>query len=230
MRLPRLGRKVKKVQAAFVANLGAGRFDGGVGVALVAIGEADALSIFIELGGVEGAGEEVLEDDRIGDADRLQVLHRAAQVEAAEVLIAGELDLADFDRRAFLDVEVDLHRGGRNGLDVGLDGGELMAVLGEQFREDVLRAHHLGGIVLALNGETDLLLLEAIEDVGGRDGAVALVIDLANGGAFADEDVEDDALLRIFALDAQVLKVAGVPEGVEVALDARPDRRYRRDG
>ena len=62
MRLPRLGRKVKQVQSAFVANLGAGRFDRGVGVTLVAIGEANALSIFVQLGGVEGAGEEILEE------------------------------------------------------------------------------------------------------------------------------------------------------------------------
>ena len=56
----------------------------------------------------------------------------AAQVERAQVLVAGELDLAHLHHRAFLDVEVHLHRGRRNGLDVGLDGGELVAVLGEQ--------------------------------------------------------------------------------------------------
>ena len=83
----------------------------------------------------------------------------------------------------------------------------------------VFGPHHLGGVVLALNGEADLLLLEAIEDVGVGDGAIALVIDLADGGLFADENIEDDALLRVFALNAQVFKVAGVPEGIEVALD-----------
>ena len=51
------------VQAAFVADLGARRFDGGVGVAFVAIGKANALSVFVELGGVEGAGEEIFKDD-----------------------------------------------------------------------------------------------------------------------------------------------------------------------
>ena len=56
----------------------------------------------------------------------------AAQVERADVPVAHELDLAHLHHRAFLDIEVDLHRGRRNGLDVGLDGGELVAVLGEQ--------------------------------------------------------------------------------------------------
>ncbi len=51
------------------------------------------------------------------------------------------------------------------------------------------------------------------------DGVVALVIDLADRGALANEDVEDDALFCIFSLNAQVFKVAGVPERIEVALD-----------
>ncbi len=164
--LAAIGPEGEPVKAAFVANLGTGRFDGRVGVALVAVGQADALGVFVELGSVEGAGEQILENDGIRDADGLQVLHRAAQVKAAQVLIAGELDLADFDRRAFLDIEVDLHRGGRNGFDVSLDDGELVAVLGEQLCQYRLGTHHLGGVVLALNGEADLFLFEAVENVG----------------------------------------------------------------
>ncbi len=58
-----------------------------------------------------------------------------AQVARRDVLIAGELDLAHLDRGAFLNVEVDGDRGRRNRLDVGLDGGELVAVLGEQLAD-----------------------------------------------------------------------------------------------
>jgi hypothetical protein len=36
---------------------------------------------------------------------------------------------------------------------------------------------------------------------------------------FSGQNVEDDALLRVLALDAQVLEVRGIPERVEVALD-----------
>ena len=53
------------------------------------------------------------------------------RMQAAEVLVAGEADVAHLHRGAFLDVEVHLHRGRRNGLDLGLDGGELVAVLGQ---------------------------------------------------------------------------------------------------
>ena len=63
------------VQSALVANLGLRLLDGGVGVALVAVGLAHALGVFFELGGVVGLGEEVLEDDGVGNADGLQVLH-----------------------------------------------------------------------------------------------------------------------------------------------------------
>ena len=54
-------------------------------------------------------------------------------------------------------------------LTIGLDGGELVAVLGQQLLQDgCMRACDLGGVVLALHGEADLLLLEAVEHVGLR--------------------------------------------------------------
>jgi hypothetical protein len=109
----------------------------GLEVAAVAIGLAHALGVFVQLAGVEGAGEEVLEDDGVGNADGLEVLHRVAQDAVAEVVVAVEGDLADLDRRAFLDVEGDADGGRRDGLDFGLDGGELVAVLGEQVLQDI---------------------------------------------------------------------------------------------
>jgi hypothetical protein len=88
---------------------------------------------------------KIFEDDGVGNADGLQVLHRAAQNEAAEVLVANELDLAHLHGGAFLDIEVDLHRGRRNVLDIELDGGELVAVLGENLLENGGGAQDLGG-------------------------------------------------------------------------------------
>ncbi len=62
--------------------------------------------------------------------------------------------------------------------------------------------------------------MRLVEDVGLRNRVQALVVDLADGGLFTDVDVEDDAALGIlFTLDADIFEVAGVPEGVEVALD-----------
>ena len=54
---------------------------------------------------------------------------------------------------------------------------------------DGLGALHLGGVVLAFHGEADLFFLEAVEQVGLRDGAEARVVDFADGGLFRDEDV-----------------------------------------
>ena len=127
-----VGPEGEPVESALVANLRLGLFDRGVVIALVAVGLAHPLRVFLQLGGVEGLRKQILEDDRIRNADGLQVLHRAAQQQAADVLVAGELDLAHLHRGAFLDVEVHLHRGRRNRLDLGLDGGELVPVLGEQ--------------------------------------------------------------------------------------------------
>ncbi len=85
--------------------------------------------------------------------------------------------------------------------------------------DDRLGPLDLGGVVLAFDRKPDLFLLEAVEDVGNGNRVQALVVDLADGGLLADKDVEDDALFRVLALDAQVLEVAGVPERVEIALD-----------
>ena len=65
----------------------------------------------------------------------------------------------------------------------------------------------------------NLLLFEAVEHVGHRHAVQALVVDVANGGFFADKHIQEDALFGILALDAQILEVAGVPERVEIALD-----------
>ena len=105
--------------------------------------------------------------------------------ERADMPVAQRTDLAHLDHRAFLDVEVDLHRGRRNGFDVGLDGGELVAVLGQQLLDDRFGLLDLGGIVLALHGKPDLFLLEAVKDVGDGDAVQALVIDLADVGFLA---------------------------------------------
>ena len=52
-----VGTEGEPVQAAFVADLRLGLLDGGVVVALVAVGLAHALGVFLELGGVEGLRE-----------------------------------------------------------------------------------------------------------------------------------------------------------------------------
>ncbi len=104
-------------------------------------------------------------------------------------------------------------------LTLGADGGELVTVLGEEILEDGLGALDAGGVVLAFDGEADLGFLEALGDIRQRDGVVAGVVQLADGGLFLDVDDELDAGGGVDALDADVFEVAGVPERVEVALD-----------
>src|SRR5664279_2977561 len=135
------------------------------------------------------------------------------------MLVAGEVNLANLNRGAFLDIEVDLHRGGRNGLDLGADGRELVAVLGENLAQHSLGPLDLGRVILAFLGEADLLFFEAVKNVGLRHDIQALVIDFANGGFFLDVNIQDDSFFGVLALDAQVLEVTGVPQRIEIAFD-----------
>ena len=133
MRLPLREGSQRKIQAALIANVGQRSFDAGPEVAAVAVRRANALGVFFQLACVVGAGKQVFQDDRVRNADRPQVLHGGTQRPAGNVLVAVKLDIAHFDRGAFLDVEVDRDRRRRNGLDVGMDGRKLVAVLGQQF-------------------------------------------------------------------------------------------------
>ena len=100
-----LGPEGEQREAAFIADVGGGLADDGLEVAVVLVGHADPLGVFFELAGVVGAGEEVLQEDGMRNADRPQVPHGGAKGAAVDVLVAGEADVADLDRRAFLDVE-----------------------------------------------------------------------------------------------------------------------------
>ena len=133
--------------------------------------------------------------------------------------VAGEFNLAHLHSGAFLDVEVHLHRGRGNRLHLFLDGGELVPVLGEQILEHLLYPLDLGWIVLALNRKPNLFLLQAVQDIRLGDRVKAFIVDLADRGLLPDKDVQDNALLRVLALDAQIVEVRRVPQRVEVALN-----------
>src|SRR5450756_414652 len=78
-----------------------------------------------------------------------------------------------------------------------------------------------GRIVLALLGKSDLALLEFVEDVTLGDRTQAHVFDLADGRLFLDVNVDDPAFGGGLPLDAQIVEVAGVPQGIKVALQGR---------
>ncbi len=202
-----------------VVDLGFGVVDQHLEVAAVLVLGADAFGIFFKFGGVVGLGEEVFKKDGVRDADGLEVLHGRAQRAVIDVFVAPEADASNLDLGPFLNDESDADGGGRDGPDFGADGGELASVLGEQFLEDNFGLLDLGGIVLVLHRESDFALLEAVEHVAGGNGIQAGVVDLADGRPLFEVNVKDPAFGALFALKADVLKVAGVPEGVEVAFD-----------
>ena len=202
--------------------MGDGIADPGPEIAPVLKRAAHPLCIFLEFAGIVGTGEEVLQENRVRDPHRPEVPHRRAQLARTHRLVAGESDIPDFYRGAFLDDEVDRDRGRRNGLDVRLYGRELVPVFGQQVADHIDRTRQPGRIVGALHREaSDMLFLEAVQNIRGRDRVQALVVDLANSRLFFNDDVENDALGGILARDLQILEVSGVPERVEVALDGR---------
>ena len=80
-------------------------------------------------------------------------------------LLPSKVNLADLNLGAFLDHKGDADRGRRNRPNLGADGGELASVFGQQFLDRHFGFLDLGGIVLALWGQSDLRVLEAVEHV-----------------------------------------------------------------
>ncbi len=145
-----------KAVVAAVVDVGFGFVDHDLEIAAILKFGAHPLGVFIEFGGIVGTGEQVLEEDGVGNADGPQVLHGPAQQAGLDMLIAGENNLADFDLRALLDHEGEAQGSGRNGPNLGADGGELTAVLGEQLLDHHLSAFDLGGVVLAFDRKAPL--------------------------------------------------------------------------
>ena len=69
---------------------------------------------------------------------------------------------------------------------------------------------------MALLGKADLALLELVEHVALRDRTKADVLDLADRRLFLHIHVDDPALGGGLALNAQIVKISGVPQRVEV--------------
>ena len=203
-----------------VANLGLRIVYEDFEISLGLIEEADALSIFVELACVIGAGEQIFQNERMRDSDRLGVLHRRAQFAAGNLLVAVEADLADFDLRTFFDNEVDADRSRRNPAHFGADGSELPPMLTEQALQHHLRLLHLRGIILTLLRKPDFLFLETIKHVALRNRIQAGVLNLADGRLLSYVDVNDYALRSFLPLEAKIVVVAGIPERIEVSLNS----------
>src|ERR1039458_3227128 len=187
-------------------------------VAPVLVLGAHPLGVFSKLGGIVGLGKDILQENGMGNADRSQILHRRAQNPRLDILVAFELDLADFDLRSFLDHECEADRSGRNLPQFCANGGELPPVFGKQVLDGNLCLLEAGGIVLTFDHQAYFVLLEAVEHVAIRNRTEANVVDFANCRLFLHLDNDPPALGGLLTEELDVFEVARVPQGVEVAF------------
>ena len=120
-------------------------------VTFVLIELPDAFLVFLELGGIVGLGKDILEEDRMRNTDRMQVLHRPDHDQVAENRISLNFDFAHFHLRPFIHVEGYLERGRWDLSDFRIDGRELASSLRQIFLEDHRGALNFIRVVLRLN-------------------------------------------------------------------------------
>src|SRR5215510_7142850 len=160
---------------------------------------------------------EVREQARV-----LDQLHRPAQPPLREtVAIAHELDLLDADSLAFVHVEDQTHRGGRNILHLDRDLRVRMPLLGQQLTQDQPGAVDFRGVEIRLLADIDGLFFEPGQDLalGGR--LQAEVIYGADDRVFLD--LEDDDLAAAGPvldeeLGRQWVEQPHLNDGLQIAL------------
>src|SRR5262249_4662863 len=91
-------------------------------------------------------------------------------------------------------------------------------MLGQQLQQHDLGFDHLGGIVGAIDRQSDLDLLITLEDVALRNRIHPLVFDGADRRFLADVNVDGPAFGRLLTLHADVFKVTAGPDGTKIAL------------
>ncbi len=163
-----------------------GLANGNLEIAVVSIQASNAdFQILAQLFAVVGLREHrdipEVERDRVGPV----VAHGADQFTVAESVVSGEFDFADFDLRAFLDLENENDGvAGSYALVLRSDFRELAAVLAQQFLQHDFRFLDFRWIELAFDAETDLAFLEPVENVRFGNGVDAVVADAADLRAF----------------------------------------------
>src|SRR3954470_7460546 len=184
-------------------------------------GLAHQFHIIFEVGGIVGFGKKIFEKDGVWYADRLHEMHGLAQLTALHVLIADKFDTSDLNLRPFAHNKCESNRCWRYWPDFGADGGELVAMFGFQVPDYDFGLLNFGGIVLRLWRERNFVLLESIENVAFGDGIDAEIVDLSHPRLLFNINMQDPALGRGLALEANILEIAGIPQRVEIALDGR---------
>ncbi|MNZ92071.1 hypothetical protein D3C78_1110820 [compost metagenome] len=134
-------------------------------------------------------------------------LEQAGQLLAGEHLVADDVDVLDRGDRTFVDLDLQRHAVARLGLDLGLDGRGI-AALGHVLALQFVAHPFEGGLLEDLAfGQTGLL--QALEQVLGGDGLVALDLDRGNRRALDQIDHQHIAVTA----KADVLEKAGLEQG-----------------
>src|SRR5579885_620146 len=185
-------------------------------IAVVLIEAADAhFQVLIELVAVVrfGHNRNVEEVQRNGVG--AVVAHGANQLPVAECMVSREFDFADLDLGAFLDFEDQDHRvAGRDPFILRGDFCKLPPVFSQQFFQDDFGLLDFGGIKLAFHGQTDFAFLEAVQDVGLRDGVNPIIADAPDDGALLhleDDDLAVGHVGGIFHAQLDAFEELGVP-------------------
>jgi hypothetical protein len=135
-------------------------------------------------------------------------------------VIAREGNQADLDLWAFVNGENEFHGiTGRNFFVGRFYHRELMAVLGLELPDGHFGLLNLRRIELTLNGEAYLAIFETIEDVRFRYGLNAVVLDAADDGPLDHIEGQNFGVgvaALILNFKANVLKILGIPKGLEI--------------
>ena len=139
-------------------------------------------------------------------------------------MIAGKIDVSDFNFRAFFDFEnEDYGVAGSNAFVLRSNFRELAAVFAEKIFQDDLGLLDARGIELAFDGEADFLFLEAIENVRFGDGVDAVVANAADYRAlfdFEDYSLMAGAIGGVFDPELDVFEELRVPERLKIAAQS----------
>ncbi len=131
-------------------------------VAVRLIELANAIGVFVQLGRVVGTCEQILKQQRMGQPDRLKVLHGANHLAVGERGVPVNDDVADLYLRPFVDRKGDVYTAGRNLANLWSYVCILMTALCFVFLEHVLRPLHFARVILRFRRQADLPLFQAV--------------------------------------------------------------------
>ena len=147
-------------------------------------------------------------------------LQAVFQFTVMEYLVSHKLDLADSNFGPFVDDEPDTDARGGDVFDLGVYRTQRLPVQIEQFLQCALGHPDFGGVILAVDSQSDLALLEVVQNIGFREGFCSRVFDGPDERLFLYDKGNNLARLAVPLLDGNCLKEVGFVKGSKVQLQA----------